>query len=205
MRPCSQRFLPEYLRNLLIGAAVYGAVLIGLWGLFSWIPTWVQGLLRGISDGQAERGLTMMLFSVRGGIAGGSFSGVLMRKLGSRRTLLLTFAGLIATCGLLFLTNRQFSFIIYPELWVSATFFGISQGALSAYIPALFPTRFRATATGFCFNICRFFTATAVFFVGTLVSLLGGFSNARLSFALAFVVAIVAAFYSPETERKMVR
>ncbi len=197
-------FAPEYLRNLLIGAVIYGAVLIGLWGLFSWLPTWVQGLLRGISDGQAERGLTMMLLGM-GGIVGGSFSGFLMRKLGSRITLLLTFAGLIAACGLLFLTNKQFSSVIYLELAVLAMFFGISQGALSGYIPALFPTNIRATATGFCFNICRFFTATAVFFVGALVSLLGGFGNALLTFALAFVVAIVAAFYSPETERKMAK
>ena len=191
-------FDPEYQRNLILGAILYGAVLIGLWGLFSWLPTWVQGLLQGVSDGQAERGLTMMLLGM-GGIAGGSFSGFLMRALGSRKTLMLTLAGLIVTCGVLFLTNSRFSPIVYVEMAVLSMFFGISQGALSSYIPALFPSNIRATATGFCFNICRFFTATAVFFVGALVSLLGGFSNALLTFALAFVVAIVAAFYSPET------
>lgn len=192
---------PEHRRNLVLGAIIYGAVLVGLWGLFSWLPTWVQGLLHGISDGQAERGLTMMLLGI-GGIVGGSFSGFLMQKLGSRLTLQLTFAGLILACGLLFLTNRQFSPIIYFEMGLLSMFFGISQGALSGYIPALFPPNIRATATGFCFNICRFFTATAVFFVGTLVTLLGGFSNALLTFALAFVVAMVVAFYSPETEKR---
>ena len=195
-------FAPEHRRNLVLGAIIYGAVLVGLWGLFSWLPTWVQGLLEGISDGQSERGLTMMLLGM-GGIVGGSFSGFLMRQLGSRKTLLFTFAGLIAACGLLFLTNSRFTPIIYAEMAVLAMFFGISQGALSGYIPALFPANIRATATGFCFNICRFFTATAVFFVGALVNVLGGFGNALLTFALAFVVAMVAAFYSPETEKKM--
>ena len=99
-------FAPEHRRNLIIGAIIYGAVLVGLWGLFSWLPTWVQGLLKGISDGQAERGLTMMLLGM-GGIVGGSFSGFLMRTLGSRKTLLLTFSGLIVACGLLFLTNSR--------------------------------------------------------------------------------------------------
>lgn len=190
---------PEHRRNLVLGAIIYGAVLIGLWGLFSWIPTWVQSLLQGISDGQAERGLSMMLLGL-GGIVGGMFSGLLMRNWGSRTTLLFTFSGLIGICGLLFLTNNGFSRIIYVEMAVLAIFFGISQGALSGYVPALFPAEIRATATGVCFNICRFFTATAVFFVGTLVHLLGGFSNALLTFALAFVIALAAAWYSPETE-----
>lgn len=193
---------PEYRRNLVLGSIIYGAVLVGLWGLFSWLPTWVHGLLHGATDGQAERGLTMMLLGM-GGIIGGSFSGLLMRKWGSHYTLLFTFAGLILSCMVLFLTNRSFSPVIYVEMAVLSMFFGISQGALSGYIPALFPAEIRATATGICFNICRFFTASAVFFVGALVKWLGGFSNALLTFALAFVVAIIAAFFSPETEKEV--
>lgn len=204
-RPVGSLLLaPEHRRNLVLGSIIYGAVLVGLWGLFSWLPTWVHGLLKGASDGQSERGLTMMLLGM-GGIVGGSFSGFLMRKWGSHYTLLFTFAGLIMSCGVLFLTNRGFSPVIYLEMAVLAMFFGISQGALSGYVPALFPAEIRATATGICFNICRFFTATAVFFVGTLVHWLGGFSNALLTFALAFVVAIIAAFFSPETERRTLK
>lgn len=202
-QPFSALFAPEHLRNLIVGAIIYGSVLIGLWGLFSWLPTWVQGLLTGITDGQKERGLTMMLLGM-GGIIGGTFSGFLMKKLGSRNTLLLTFMGLIVTCGLLFLTNKTFSPIIYGEIALLSLFFGISQGALSGYIPALFPTNIRATATGFCFNICRFFTAMAVFFVGALVDVLGGFSNALLTFTLAFVLAMVATYFGPANTGKMV-
>ncbi|MCA0237286.1 MAG: MFS transporter [Bacteroidetes bacterium] len=190
---------PAYRRNLVLGSIVYGAVLIGLWGLFSWIPTWVQELVKGATDGQKERGFSMMLLGL-GGIGGGLFSGILMQKWGSRTTLLVTFTGLIGMCALLFLTNKGFSPLIYVEMAVLAMFFGISQGALSGYVPALFPAEIRATATGVCFNICRFFTATAVFFVGTLVEVLGGFGNALLTFAWAFVIALFAAWYSPETE-----
>jgi MFS family permease len=192
-------FAPQYRSSLINGAIICGAVLIGLWGLFSWLPTWVQSLLQGISDGQQERGNTMMILGL-GGILGGCFSGLFMQKIGSRKTLMFTFSGMILACGLLFLTNKVFSPIIYAEMAFLSMFFGLSQGALSAYIPALFPANIRATATGFCFNICRFFTVSAVFFVGTLVSILGGFNNALLSFTLAFVVAFMAAYYSEETE-----
>lgn len=196
-------FSPENRRNTLIGSFTFGSVLVGLWGLFSWIPTWIQSLLTGTSDGQKERGLTMMLLGI-GGIIGGSFSGFLIKKLGTRHTLMLTFLGCIVASGLLFLTNSTFSPIIYAETAFLSLFFGISQGALSSYIPELFPTNIRATATGFCFNIGRFFTATAVFFVGTLVSLLGGFSNALLVFSVTFLVAFTTVYLSRDVKVNMV-
>jgi predicted MFS family arabinose efflux permease len=184
--------------NLLTGVLIFGAVLIGLWGTFSWIPTWVQSLLPAGQAGGRERGLTMMLLGM-GGIVGGLLSGVLIGRLGSRTTLLLTFAGCAGGCALLFLTNRQFSPVIYAETAFVALFFGISQGALSSIIPALFSVRIRATAAGISFNIGRFFTATAVFFVGTMVAGLGGFGNALLVFSVAFLAAWIAVFvrYKP--------
>ncbi|MFD2570836.1 MFS transporter [Spirosoma soli] len=179
--------------NLLTGVLVFGAVLIGLWGTFSWIPTWVQSLLPVGQSGGRERGLTMMLLGV-GGIGGGLLSGFLLNRLGTRRTLLVTFAGCAGGCALLFLTNRSFSPVIYAETMLVSLFFGISQGALSSIIPALFPARIRATATGISFNVGRFFTATAVFFVGTMVTSLGGFGNALLVFSSAFLVAFLGVY-----------
>lgn len=198
-QPKSEKaWTPADRTNLLTGVLIFGAVLIGLWGTFSWIPTWVQSLLPAGQTGGRERGLTMMLLGM-GGIIGGMVSGVLIGRLGSRITLLLTFAGCAAGCALLFLSNRHFSPVIYAETAFVALFFGISQGALSSIIPALFSVRIRATAVGISFNIGRFFTATAVFFVGTMVAGLGGFGNALLVFSVAFLVAWLAVFvrYKP--------
>ncbi|GAB3950722.1 MFS transporter [Spirosoma harenae] len=181
-------FSPENKPNVISGAIIFGSVLIALWGIFSWIPTWVQSLLSAGQTGQTERGITMMLLGV-GGIIGGIVSGFLVSKLGPRRTLLVTFTGCILACGLLFLTNQSFSPIIYGELALLSLFFGISQGSLSSYVPTLFPAPIRATATGFCFNIGRLFTATAVLFVGTLTTALGGIGNALVVFSAAFLIA----------------
>ena len=75
--------------NLLMGMVIFGSVLIGLWGIFSWIPTWIQSLLPEGQSGQQERGFTMMLLG-SGGIVGGILSGFLIKKLGVRSTFLLT-------------------------------------------------------------------------------------------------------------------
>lgn len=199
----SSDFSPQIQQNLFLGTLIFGSVLVALWAIFSWIPTWIQSLLAGVSDGQKERGLTMMLLGI-GGIVGGVFSGFLIKKLGIRTTLILTFLGCILACCLLFLTNTSFSSIIYLELALLSLFFGISQGSLSSYIPSLFPTIIRATATGFCFNIGRFFTATGVFFVGTLVSLFGGFGNTLSAFSLVFIFALLGTFLSKDTQGRMV-
>lgn len=179
--------------NLLAGALIFGSVLIGLWGIFSWIPTWVQSLLPAGQSGQAERGVTMLLLG-GGGIIGSILSGFLVSRLGPRQTLLITFAGCIAGSGLLFLTNQTFSPVVYGELALLSLFFGISQGSLSSYVPDLFPAEIRATASGFCFNIGRLFTATSVLFVGAMVVGLGGYGNALTVFSAGFMVAFVVIF-----------
>jgi MFS family permease len=188
--------------NIFTGATIFGAVLIGLWGIFSWLPTWVQTLLKAGSDGQRERGLTMILLGM-GGIVGGVVSGFLVKKFGQRRTLMGAFFGCIVVCGVLFLTNKHFSPVIYIEMGLLALCFGVSQGALSSYIPELFPIAIRATATGFCFNVGRFFTATAVFFIGSLVAMLGGFGNALLVFSSPFLVALLMTWMSRRDDQKI--
>jgi predicted MFS family arabinose efflux permease len=82
----------DYQKNLWTGILIFGAVLIGLWGIFSWLPTWVQGLLSNGQKGQQERGIVMMLLGI-GGIVGGILSGFLIKSFGFKKTLLGTFLG----------------------------------------------------------------------------------------------------------------
>ena len=175
-------------RNLLIGSVIFGTMLIGLWAIFLWIPTWIQTLIKE-GDGQKERGLSMMMLGM-GGLTGGFLSGWMMNAIGIRKSLLLCFAVCSVLSFVLFKTNSFFSVVIYAEIIILAFFFGASQGVLSVYIPNLFPVSVRGTATGFCFNIGRLFTATAVLFVGILVNALGGYGNSLFTFSLVFVIGL---------------
>jgi hypothetical protein len=110
---------------------------------------------------------------------------------GIRRAMLICFSGCFVLSFLLFKTNTTFSTITLVEIAVLSFMFGISQGSLSVYIPLLFPVPIRATATGFCFNVGRFFTAAAVFFVGALVTILGGYSNSLFTFSFVFLLGLI--------------
>jgi MFS family permease len=185
-------------RNLVKGSIVFGSMLIGLWGMFSWIPTWVQSLLSE-SAGQTERGVAMMLLGA-GGLAGGFASGWISNALGVRKAMMLCFGGCIAMSIILFGMNNTFRNIIYFELALLSFFFGISQGLLSIYIPQLFPVRIRGTFTGICFNIGRIFTAIAIFFVGVLVTFFGGYGNTLLAFSGVFIVGFITMIMSSENK-----
>lgn len=185
---------PNDKRNLISGSIIFGSMLIGLWGMFSWIPTWVQSLL-GTGDGQGERGIAMMLLGA-GGLAGGFASGWVSNALGTRRAMMVCFAGCIIISGLLFGLNASFSNIIFVELGLLSFFFGISQGLLSIYVPQLFTVQIRGTFTGICFNVGRIVTAVAIFFVGFMVTVLNGYSNTLLAFAGIFIIGFLTMFLS---------
>jgi MFS family permease len=177
------------LKTMLIGSIVFGTMLIGLWAIFLWLPTWIQSLLT--TDGNKERGMSMMFMGM-GGLTGGFISGWVVNFIGLRRSLILTFVVSSIVSFILFKTNSSFSNVIYIEIAVLALFFGISQGVLSLYIPMLFPTSIRATATGLCFNVFRIFTGIAVLGVGVLETTLGGYSNTLFIFSLVFVIGLIA-------------
>ncbi len=186
-------FSPAHRRDLLLGSISFGTMLIGLWAIFSWLPTWVQSISIN-ADAQKERGLSMMLMGM-GGLTGGFFSGWLMKAIGMRKSMILCFSACAVLSFVLFKTNTTFGPVIYPQIAGLALFFGASQGVLSAYIPQLFPTAMRATATGFCFNIGRLFTAAAVLSVGMLVNTLGGYGNAVFIFSLIFIPGLLVILF----------
>jgi MFS family permease len=189
-----QLFAAENKKNLLSGSVIFGAMLIGLWAIFSWAPTWAQNI-SSPADVQQMPGRTIMIMA-SGGLAGSFASGWIANAIGLRRTMMTCFAACFLFTFLLFKLNSSFSLITYIEMILLAFFFGISQGALAVYIPQIFPTPVRASATGFCFNIGRLFTGVVVFFIGALVTILGGYGNAIFIFSFVFLIGLVTTFFS---------
>ena len=193
-------FAGDHRRNLILGSVIFGSMLIGLWAIFSWLPTWIQSLIT-TGDAQKERGLSMMMLGM-GGLTGGFLSGWLTNAIGAKKSMLLCFSVCAVISLILFKTNDSFSLIIYAEIILLSLFFGASQGVLSVYIPDLFPVDIRGTATGFCFNTGRMLTAIAVLFVGVLVTELGGYGNSLFIFSLVFLIGLVVTFFAPATEQE---
>ena len=175
-------------------------MLIGLWAVFSWAPTWIQSITADAETAQQLRGLTMMILAVAG-LTGSVVSGWIANAIGLRKTMMMCFAVCFMMVFGVFKLNTSVSPVVFIGMGILAFFFGISQGALAVYIPRLFPTVVRASATGFCFNIGRLFTATVVFFIGALVGLLGGYGNAIFIFSFIFLIGFAVTFISKDKKQ----
>ena len=194
---------PENRTNFIAGGVIFGAMSVGIWSVFSWLPTWAQSLMPSESGGLQEGGTLVILLGL-GGIIGCLFSGWLANSIGRRRAMMFAFAGAALAALVLFMGTTQFSSIIYLKTSFLSLFFGVSQGILMGYIPELFPVQVRSTATGICFNAGRMITALAVFFVGVLVPILGGYGNALLIFSLTYILGFTASWFVKETKGKVI-
>jgi len=186
-------FSSTHRRDVISSSVIYGTMLISLWAIFSWLPTWVQSLITN-ADAQKERATSMMLLGM-GGLAGGFLSGWIVKAIGIHKSMTIGFATCAILSFVLFKSNTIFSPVIYLEIGVLAIFFGLNMGIMSSYIPQLFPTQIRATATGFSLNVGRIFTGLGVLFVGVLVTMMGGYGNALLIFSMIFVCGLLVVLF----------
>ncbi len=188
---------PIHRKDLVSSSLIYGTMLISLWAIFSWLPTWVQSLIT-TADAQKERATSMMLLGI-GGLLGGFLSGFVVKAIGIHKSMTIGFATCAVLSFVLFKSNTTFTSLIYIEVGVLSIFFGLNMGIMSSYIPQLFPTQIRATATGFSLNIGRIFTGMGVLFVGVLVTMMGGYGNALLVFSMIFVLGLLVVLFLKPT------
>jgi len=193
-------FRREHRRNVTVGAVAFGGLLIGYWASLSWIPAWIQTFFTPPA-GASERAIATM-WQGFAAVLGCSAAGWISDRIGRVPTIVISYTGCFMASALLFLTNDRFSDLIYAESALLGLFIGLAQAIMYIYLPELFPTRIRATAVGFCLNAGRLSTAVAVLFVGVIVRILGGFAESAMLFALAYLLAVLAAFWAVETKGK---
>lgn len=173
-------FTPQLRTITLWGTFVVVVALVTWWSCNAFIPTVATGLAR---DAATERGLdnaaTLALveaWKVRAAVwfnLGGLLGTLLtipFAKYFGRRPMFVSYFALSAAAIL-----AAFGLDLSPEsrLWmfflVGVPVFGVF-GAFPYYLPELFPTRVRATGSGFCYNIGRVVAAAGPFIVGAVAA-----------------------------------
>jgi MFS family permease len=169
-------FRPEHRRATLSGTLTAVVALIGWWSCNAFIPTiatglarsaaQVQGLARAATLGLVEnwKVTAMVTFNV-GGLLGTLLTIPLSKHLGRRPMFALYFAASAAAILLTFGLDLSAQARLYMFFVIGLPVFGVF-GAFPYYLPELYPTRVRATGSGFCYNIGRVLASAGPFIVG---------------------------------------
>lgn len=190
-------FDKRYRRDLMLGIILFGSMLVGLWAAFTWMPTWVHSM-SSPEHAQHNRGMVSIVLGV-GCFVGAIVGAPMANRIGRKRTVLMGYAACIVLSFATFQSGLTPGPMLFGMIFLLTMVIGVNQGVLSVYIPELFPTLIRGTATGISMNAGRVLTAIGVFFVGVLVHTLNGYENAISTFAVAYVVGAIALTFARET------
>jgi len=187
-----------YSKTLVMASMIFGAMLIGLWALFSWMPTWAEELVP-LAEMNKARGVILMCLAL-GGIVGAFSSGFIANIVGRKPVIQFSFLGLSILSIAVFFLIKNYSLASIIATGGMGICIGLGQGTLSSFIPEMFPTKIRAGATGLSFNLGRVITGVCVFFVGVLVPFFGGYGNSILAFSVLFIVGLFLMFFVKDTK-----
>lgn len=176
--------------------ALWFFVLLGYYGLTTWLSELL--VLRGFSTVKSNEYITLISLS---GVPGFITSAWLIEKTGRKPTTVAMLLGCAIT-AFLYGNAPDFNLVIAFGLAMQFFMFGM-WSALYAYTPELYPTRARATGTGFASSIGRIGALLGPFLVGVILPYTGQhgvFALGALSFLMA---ALVVAAFGEETRGRV--
>jgi MFS family permease len=208
LSPPASRLSPSFsdmFRGRLLGVTIAitlmnACTLFAWWGFNQWVPAYLRlpAALGGL--GLSDRTMSTFVFVMQIGMWFGYVTFGFVSDYAGRRKMyvgyLLTAAALIALYALT--TNRTLLLVLGPAVAFFATGYFSGFGAITAEI---YPTRIRASAQGFTYNLGRIASAAAPFTVGALADS-RGFGVAFSTTAMAFIVAALLWIWIPETRGK---
>lgn len=220
LAPYANLLKEKHLRkNLLIGALIASAGVIGLWAIGEYAVD-IQNLV--FKNYYTERGLsgdslmlavnsaknTAFTLQMLGGAVGMWLLSKAAASWGRRPAFAVGFslAFIVTAFSYWKMSSPMDAYILMPLM--GATQLSLFAG-FAIYLPELFPARVRSTGTGFCYNLGRFAAAAGSFFSAWIATeLFGEFESplreryAAITMCAIFLVGLAALPFAPETKDK---
>jgi len=192
-------FAPGIAPLTVMGALLAGMALVGTWASVQWIPSWTMSM----TGNDADKGAWAQMFAALGAMVLPLVVALLAERFNRRITYVAICIGSVIACEVLYLLPQTFGFRFLILVTLVNGITGAFYGWLPLYLPELFPTRIRATGSGFCFNIGRVLSAGGALFGGQLLKVFDG-SYARMGslICLVYLLGLVVIYFCPETKGK---
>jgi MFS family permease len=192
---------PEIRRRIILASLMSLGTTLAFWAIRAWIPPYVAAAaVKAGLDGQLWASYAAMA-NTGASIIGYIAFGFLADALGRKAVTIFYFVAAFLSVPLVFVWADGLPAMVLAA-GVSGAFVTGQYTWLAAWLPELFPTRVRATAAGFVFNMPRLIAWLGPIISGWIIANLGGFSHAAVVIALVYIVSLAAALFLPETKGK---
>jgi MFS family permease len=192
---------PAVRTRLILTFVMSLSLTIGYWGVTTFIPSYMGSVAASLGlPIQRWVGFAGLVQNV-GALLGFCAFGFLADALGRKPTTLLYYLMCLILTPIVYLWVHQ----IHLLLLIFAIYGFFVQGIFAwtpVWLPELFPTRMRATAAGFIFNIPRLISFVAPLFAGSIIVGLGGYSKAATILGMFYILGLIAVLFVPETNGK---
>ncbi len=195
----SEMFSQTFVKRTVIATLLSSSVLVAYWGVMTWLPAFLASPIeKGGAGLTVTKSAAWLILLQVGAFAGYISFGWFVDRFGRR--LAFTFF-MIAAAALVplfaFGARSKLTLLIIGPLvgYFMHGYFSL----FGAMLAELFPTRFRASAQGFCYNAGRLASAAAPLAIGAAAAR-HGLGSAIAVDALFFAVGGVLVWFLPETK-----
>jgi MFS family permease len=192
---------PKVRRRSIVVFAMSLATTLAWWSISSFVPPFV-GELASKAGLVPQRWATYGALTFNfGALLGFVALGFLADRFGRKPVTLTFFAMAFAMTPALFVSTNDPALLL-PLVAVNAFF---CQGLFSwmpVWLPELFPTHLRATATAFAFNMPRFVAFLGPLLAGLMIVRFGGYGQTAMLISCIYILGFVVTPLLPETKGK---
>ena len=197
----AELFAPGRRRDTIVGSTLAFVAVFGLWGATNWTPSLIGEMLGRNADAAtvARKVSYAVMWLNVGALAGYLAFPPLAERAGRKWAFAVMLLGAALSLPATFLLTGSYAatLLLIPLLGFFTN--GIFTG-FPVYLPELYPTRIRATGSGFCFNAGRILAASGPFLTGVLVAQFGSFALAASSVAVVYLLGLVVLLFARETK-----
>jgi MFS family permease len=187
-------FAPAVVRTTLFASLLAIGVQSGYYALVTWMPTYLtsQRHISAVTSG------SLLYLLIAGAYIGYITAGYINDAIGRKRTFVI-----FSACSAVMVPLYLYAVVADWQLLIAGPLLGyFSSGIFSGfgpYLSELFPTDVRAAGQGFCYNVGRGVAGIGPFAIGWLASIAPIGTAMTVVAIIAYLLAIIAVLFLPET------
>jgi MFS family permease len=194
---------PESRRRVLLLLVMSFASMVGWWAISTWLPVYAQDLAR------AEHYTNLAAWSSRaatlytiGTVVSYMSSGFLADAIGRKGFLLVTYAGALLLTPVTYLWTHSVEALLFVAPINGFFTLGLAFSWMAIYLPELFTSSVRSTASSFVFNSTRLVAWVFPILAGSMIQEFGGVSRAAVTMGMVYVLGLLMPWFLPDTTGK---